>query len=385
VPRWYWKAKQHVQSLFAPAVSVPSTSAASANSVSQPSSSQHVWLVNTYDGQRQPNQVTSNYQRATDLSVSTTDPDASPMNRFPGDQTHLGYHTHYVVDGGKARIILAALVTPAPVQDNTPMLDLARWVRFRWKLKPHIAVGDTRYGTIANIVGLEEDGLRAYVPIADHRRPEPFYPAERFRFDAARECYVCPQDQILIRHSRRQRDQVVVYRAKPAVRNACPVKAECTASRSGRHIFRSFFQDYVDRVRTYHVTSAYQKALRKRLVWVEPLFAEIKQWHHLTQFHLRGLHKVNVEGLIAATGQNLKRLLNHWRRERTRTPATMAARLFTHTFLFLQLARSVFALQAKRLFQQALLALRKCVKHTVLACFPHLCCGNPHLSLHYPL
>jgi Transposase DDE domain len=133
---------------------------------------------------------------------------------------------------------------------------------------------------------------------------------------------ICPQDQVLLRHSRRQRDQVVVYRAKPSVCNMCPVKAECTASRSGRHIFRSF-QDYVERVRRYHTTAAYQKALRKRMVWVEPLFAEIKQWHHLTQFRLRGLHKVNVEGLIAATGQNLKRLLNHWRRERTRTPGTI--------------------------------------------------------------
>jgi hypothetical protein len=35
-------------------------------------------------------------------------------------------------------------------------LDLVRWVRFRWHLKPRIAVGDAKYGTIANIVGLEQ-------------------------------------------------------------------------------------------------------------------------------------------------------------------------------------------------------------------------------------
>src|SRR5690242_21880535 len=35
-----------------------------------------------------------------------------------------GYHTHYVVDGGgRARIIVAALVTPSEVMDNQPMLD----------------------------------------------------------------------------------------------------------------------------------------------------------------------------------------------------------------------------------------------------------------------
>jgi hypothetical protein len=31
--------------------------------------------------------------------------------RLRGGGTHLGYHVHYVVDGGKARIILQVLVT----------------------------------------------------------------------------------------------------------------------------------------------------------------------------------------------------------------------------------------------------------------------------------
>ena len=35
------------------------------------------------------------------------------------------------------------------------MLDLERWVRFRWHILPEIAVGDTKYGTVANIVALE--------------------------------------------------------------------------------------------------------------------------------------------------------------------------------------------------------------------------------------
>jgi hypothetical protein len=46
------------------------------------------------------------------------------MSHSQGDRAKLGYHTNYVIDG-KARIILAALVTPASITDNTPMLDLA--------------------------------------------------------------------------------------------------------------------------------------------------------------------------------------------------------------------------------------------------------------------
>jgi hypothetical protein len=49
--------------------------------------------------------------------------------------------------------------------------------------------------------------------------------------------------------------------------------------------------------------------MRKRQVWVEPLFAEAKDWHGLRRFRLRGLDNVNMEGLLVAAGQNLKRFL----------------------------------------------------------------------------
>ena len=49
--------------------------------------------------------------------------------------------------------------------------------------------------------------------------------------------------------------------------------------------------------------------MRKRAVWVEPLFGEAKPWHGLRQFRWRGLANVNMEGLLVAAGQNLKRWL----------------------------------------------------------------------------
>ncbi len=54
------------------------------------------------------------YERTSDRMVSTTDPDAVAM-KATGQKAALGYHDHYVIDGGKARIILHALVTPADV------------------------------------------------------------------------------------------------------------------------------------------------------------------------------------------------------------------------------------------------------------------------------
>ncbi len=71
----------------------------------------------------------------------------------------------------------------------------------------------------------------------------------------------------------------------------------------------SVHEAVVDRVRAYVPLEAYKKAIRKRSVWVEPLFAEAKDWHGMRRFRLRELWRVNCEALMIAAGQNLKRLL----------------------------------------------------------------------------
>jgi hypothetical protein len=111
------------------------------------------------------------------------------------------------------------------------------------------------------------------------------------------------------RFGARPEEATVVYRAAAATCNACPVKPACTASPQGRMVRRSVHAAYLERVQGDHETAAYRKAMRKRQVWVEPMFAEAKDWHGLRRFRLRGLVNVNIEGLLVAAGQNLKRLL----------------------------------------------------------------------------
>jgi hypothetical protein len=250
------------------------------------------------------------YERKSDRLVSRTDPDAVPM-KTTGQKTTLGYHNHYVIDGGKARIILNALVTPADVMENAPMLPLLRRAMFRWRVKPKQVIADTTYGTTDNIREIEQSGIRAYVPLPDWDRRTPYYGPSLFTYDAERDVYSCPQGATLRRNKAVYTGRkIVLYRTEAMICNACPVKAACTPGTQGRWIARSFDADYLDRVRGYHETEEYQKAMRKRKVWIEPLFGEAKQWHGLRQFRLRGLAKVNIEGVFIAAGQNLKRLLS---------------------------------------------------------------------------
>ena len=106
--------------------------------------------------------------------------------------------------------------------------------------------------------------------------------------------------------------QVRISQAPTEDCQACPIRSQCTASTEGRKLNRHFAEEYRERVRGYHTTAAYQKAMRKRQVWVEPLFGEAKDWPGLRRFRLRGLEKVNCEGLLVAAGQNRKRLLRNW-------------------------------------------------------------------------
>jgi Transposase DDE domain len=205
--------------------------------------------------------------------------------------------------------------------ENQPMLDLLWRTRFRWKLWPRQVTGDTKYGTEENIVAIEDQHIRSYVPLPANNHRTEFFSSDRFRYEAERDVYLCPADKELHLDRPHSTERSLRYRARAKDCNHCPLKAQCTTSKQGRTLCRSVYEDYLDRVRAYHTTEAYKKAYRKRSVWVEPLFAEAKDWHGMRRFRLRLLWRVNSEALMIAAGQNLKRLLKKWGWGRRPCPA----------------------------------------------------------------
>jgi Transposase DDE domain len=189
------------------------------------------------------------------------------------------------------------------------MRDLLWRVCFRRKLRTLHVTGDAKYGTIENIVAVEDAGIRAYLPLTDFEHRSALYGRDAFTYDAAADAYHGPQGHLLALARSKRTEGVVVYRGDPAICNACPVKSKCTTSDCGRTIQRSLYEHYLEKVRSYHTTEAYKKAIRKRQVWVEPMFAEARGWHGLRRLRLRGLLNANIQGLLIATGQNLKRFL----------------------------------------------------------------------------
>jgi transposase len=266
-------------------------------------------------------------ERTADFRASRTDPDATPM-RWSENARRLGYRTNYVIDGGKARVILSVLVTPGEVTENRPMLDLLRHSYFRWGLRPHHVTGDGTYGTIENIAGVEHDGIRAYLALHEAGGRAGFFPKSAFVYVAKTDRYLCPSGETLRAlgdaEDNRRQGRVVTYRAKGSVCAACSLKPRCTTNKNGRSLRRHPGDEHIDLIRTYMQTEPYLKAIRKRKVWIEPLFAEGKLWHGMRRFRTRTLAKTNAEALMIAAGQNTKRLLAFGGR-RPKSPAQAAA------------------------------------------------------------
>lgn len=288
-------------------LSVALTEAARAE-LADRAATRHDWIGEA--GRPDRTRMSGVYRRTAAYRASATDPDASPL-RPRATGARLGYHDHYVVDGGKARIILTTLVTPAAVQDNQPAVDLLWRTRFRWKLHPRQVTADTKYGTVENIVAIEDQRIRAYMPLSAVGQRADFFSEQDFRYDPAADAYHCPDGKVVRFLSQSDATHRRIYQAPTADCKGCSLREHCTSSPRGRRISRSLDEAYLDRVRGYHATESYATAMRKRKVWVEPLFAEAKEWHGLRRFRLRGLEKVNIQAQVIAAGQNLKRLLSN--------------------------------------------------------------------------
>ena len=199
--------------------------------------------------------------------------------------------------------------------------------------------GDRKYGTEENLVAIERERIHAYIPSPDVDHRTEFFSADRFRYEAERDVYLCPAGKELRFDRPHSTERSRRYRARAKDCNHCPLKAQCTTSKQGRTLCRSVDEESLERVRAYQPTEPYQKALRKRSVWVEPLFAEGKDWHGMRRLRLRELKRVNCEALLRAAGQNLKRLLKKrgGRHRPEPTEALLASFLaaygcFAHTF-----------------------------------------------------
>lgn len=238
--------------------------------------------------------------------VSTTDPESGFMHRDNKPQGFF-YLDHRTVDG-KHGIIMDTHVTPGNVHDSQPFIGrLTRQIE-RFGLEPVAAGVDAGYFTAAVCHLTQELGV-ALVP--GYRRPnrgQNEYQKKHFSYDPERDVYICPADELLT-YSTTDRNGYRHYRSDTNVCAACPMREKCTKNRKmNKTITRHVWEEAKEEANALRLTKWGKKVYARRKETVERSFADAKQHHGHRYARFRGLMKVQMQCLLAATAQNMKKI-----------------------------------------------------------------------------
>lgn len=241
-----------------------------------------------------------------EIKVSRTDKDAGYMVR-EGKPKGFFYLDHRTVDS-KHAIITDTHATPATVHDSVPYLRRLDRQRERFGFQVHAVGLDAGYATSAIARGLEE---RRIYGVTGYRRPnrgEGLFSKHKFRYDAERDVYVCPNQQLLgYRTTNRQGYRQ--YHSHPRICQMCPLRGQCTRSKNMvKVVTRHVWQAARDQVDSHRLEPRGKKLYKRRQETVERSFADAKQLHGHRYARMRGLTNVREQCLLAATAQNIKKI-----------------------------------------------------------------------------
>jgi hypothetical protein len=167
---------------------------------------------------------------------------------------------------------------------------------------------DTTYGNGELLQWLDERGIAAYIRAKENPNgPTDLYGLDQFTYVPEENCYICPEGKPLKYVGINPLNNTHLYYSTPKRCRECSQKSRCTRGKY-RTITIHTCEPARQRARALAETPAFaisQRARRK----VEALFAELKNYIGLRRLRLRRMRFVREQFYLAATAQNLKRLV----------------------------------------------------------------------------
>ncbi|MGA9776786.1 MAG: IS1182 family transposase [Verrucomicrobiia bacterium] len=238
--------------------------------------------------------------------ISVTDADSRKMPTAQG--MVVGYNAQVAVDA-KHKLIAADDVTNE-VTDLKQLANVALAAKGNLELKQTEVVADAGYYNAAEVSRCAEQGITAYIPKADTsaNTARGLYGKSRFKYDAAKDVYVCPAGgELTYRFATYELGRELrYYRAKGCA--GCALKRQCTRNQDNRTITREANEGLMEAMARRMKAEPWKFKLRKTLA--EHPFGTIKRWFGYTHFLLKGLVKVRTEWSLTTLAYNLKRVLN---------------------------------------------------------------------------
>ena len=173
------------------------------------------------------------------------------------------------------------------------------------------AVADKGYGNTTQILDIESKGTQCFVPLVTTSRKKEEDKGFVFEYDKQSDTYTCPQGEKLVLYQRNSKQKGATYnRYKCLNCEGCPVRKDCTQSKTGRTYKRNVRQEEINKYKEKLKTKYAKERIAERKGVVEHPFGTIKWMMGKFNFLLTGKEKVQIEFDLYTTAYNIKRLLN---------------------------------------------------------------------------
>lgn len=240
--------------------------------------------------------------------LSTTDPD-SRLLKTQGMTRAVCYNVQSAVDT-KHHLIVAHEVTNK--QDRGQLCSMGEQVQVALGQDAVTVLADKGYYSGPDIKATQDAGMTPLVPKGDTSGSEKkgIFNRSRFKYDADRDVYICPANQVLpyrftsLEHGMMQKR----YWAHELTCRACQLKPQCSSSKQSRRITRWEHQGQLDQMDELMTSMTESMLIRKQTV--EHPFGTIKSWMGSTHFLTKRLQNVSTEMSLHVLAYNLRRMMS---------------------------------------------------------------------------
>lgn len=240
--------------------------------------------------------------------VNPVDEDARLGRKY--GKTTLGYKDHRTVDDKKG-IITSTTITPANVNDEKQFINTVEKHQENTNRKVKTAVADKAYGIGENYKYMHDNNITPCISHKVYKKTQHNdFLSSKFTYDKTHDCYICPAGFKLKYRQSKPSDNCKIYHIDRQTCEQCPYFDKCVSStKRGRQVQRSNYAQYYEWSDNCLGKHERRDLMSRRKAKVEGSFADAANNHGFKRARWRGIVKVQIQNLIIAATQNLRKLM----------------------------------------------------------------------------
>ena len=183
-----------------------------------------------------------------ETQISLTDPDSRAM--VNNQRIEASYHVQTTVDA-KHKLIVDHETTNQ-ILDRNQLSKMAKRARDVLGVERIEVLADKGYYDAVEIKECVDNGIVPYIPEPASTVPKDvdIYHKEKFKYDASRDIYLCPQGNELAFKNRATHHGRVMRLYKSEICRNCQAKVRCTRNKQGRIIYRWEHEEVLEDMRS---------------------------------------------------------------------------------------------------------------------------------------